>query len=92
MNLRFKWINWNTHRQTVSGERLTPRNTETAGLKERRADLAECLTPPQGDLRKPTHTRRPKVCAQSGHGARAAAHNAAERGRAGVGADREVAR
>ena len=92
MNLRFEWINWN--------RRVVPNKIESydADFRVRspqeasEVDSAKPYEPPHPSVRRSIHVRVERVCVRTWSGARAAAHNAAERVRAGVEASMEVAR
>lgn len=91
-NPRFEWINWNRSCNTATDLVTQTRSVKSNAYTDRTVGSVLVLQPPLPRRRRWPYTRRATVCVRSLRGARAAAHNAAERLDAGVEASREVAR
>jgi hypothetical protein len=90
MNLRFEWINWNVQVVRLSNQSYDTDSNEYTQNEASATDSAKPYEPPHPSERRSIHVHAERVCVRTWSGARAAAHNAAERVRAGVEASTEV--
>ena len=89
-NPRFEWINWNVRVVRNRTASYDTDSTESGSENDSNDDtgVSYDTPPPAGRSASRTHTRR--LRAESGHGARAAPHNAGDRADAGVGDNRQL--